>query len=210
MKTILLIFTIFISTNIFSQKGEKNYKHIKHQFYTDEKGILYFRDDYRDETSHIIHYKATMPLGNWEKHDSLKNVIDIKTYSDLGYYSKDTNHVYYFISNSDGHTMRIVSGADAKTFRTDKDKELFYFGRDKSYLYNMGSKVDSCKPFAAIKIFKQEEGDYIYFTDGTRVYCYNEVVPGADPATFKTVYGKEWTAEDKNGWYYYIKKIQSK
>jgi DKNYY family len=128
----LSIITIIILCSILchgQKKFDKNgivYTQLKHDIYKDSIGNIYLAYSCPDEIKQgLLCFKQTMPLLDWEKQDTLKNFIDVKTYQTFLNcpFSKDKKYVYYKISNSDGDIMRIIVGADAKTFRVKKHTE---------------------------------------------------------------------------------------
>ena len=197
---------IFILGNVFcfgqdTVRGTIYYK-IKDPFYKDKTGNLYYKYIFHDDDQKkYTRYASRMPLTNWEVYDSLKNFIDPLSYVRLGGYAKDKNHVYYFIYNSDGTTMRILDGADALAFTGYDVEGGWDFGRDKNFVYHNAGKVQGCSPKAILKFFKSPHCTcYDYFTDGKTVFYSNKPLKGADPKTFKTIEesDKEYDAEDKN------------
>jgi len=116
------------------------YKKLKENFYSDGCGNIYYKDK-NDEGGE--YYKLTMPLNDWDKKDTLKNFIDIPTYTVYTNtpYSKDKKYVYYMVSHADGNYMRILKGADATTFKTLPGDG--YLAEDKNRKYRNGSEIEN-------------------------------------------------------------------
>ena len=199
LKTIFLFLALGFSLTASSQKDTLGLKFIKNEFYKDSSGNIYFKNKIPNDGPHppfYIKFVTTMPLTDWEKWDTLKNVIDLDSYTNIkDVYAKDKNHVYYFIYNSDGSTLRILKDADPQTFRHIKSD----LGGDKNYIYKDGCKVEGADPNGKIKIYPAEYSNSPYFTDGKKVFHNCAEIKDADVATFKTIrFEASYDAEDKN------------
>lgn len=188
-------FSLFAS----SQKDTLGLKFIKHNFYTDSIGNIYFRNQIPQDGIRSLFYfefRTTMPLRDWEKWDTLKNIIDLESYTELkDVYAKDKNHVYFFIYNSDGSTMHIIKDADPETFKHFKSDVAI----DKNHVYKDGCPAEGADPNGKIKIYPSEYSNSPYFTDGKKVFHNCLEIIDADAATFKTIrFEASYDAEDKN------------
>ena len=110
-------------------------------------------------------------------------------------YAKDATHVYSF----QYYWVNQISGADPQTFTVlpfPNDPNYVIFAKDSNFVYAGDSRIDGAdlETFTAIASY-----DNAYFAkDRSRVYFYNGVIltderpiavlPGADAATFVSVY----------------------
>lgn len=92
--------------------------------------------------------------------------------SDLRYYAKDENNIYY--------QGRIVQGARPDSFRILSQEEQSYW-RDDEDIYYAGELVEG----AEVKHFKAIDKDSAYYHDGRQVYFHGQVVKGADVESFE-------------------------
>ena len=134
-----------------------------------------------------VKYDST--LGYWEDRQPLDRIIDINTFVcsvDSSCYSKDKNHVYWFVDNVDGGWRRLVKNADAKTFRGLSNYCLW--GIDKNYVY---FKCDNLKGLnlKKIQLLKKDSLDKkpLYIKDDKLVFYEYRKVEKADAKTFKVV-----------------------
>lgn len=199
MKLFLILVISFLSLISFAQKDTMGLTFVKDHLYTDTLGNIYYKNLIPDDGpagKFKIQFESAMPLTNWEKFDTLKNVIDLETYHKIkDIYAADKNHVYYFIYNSDGTTMRILQGADPSTFRHVKSD----IGKDKNHVYKDACLVEGASPDGKIKIYPAEYSNAPYFTDGNKVFHNCKEIPDADVMSFKTIlHEANFDAEDKN------------
>ena len=145
---------------------------------------------------------------------------DIGTYIVLEYgYSKDKNHVYYFgdiTENIDSETFKLfkyayftdkngvyymknlISGSDPETFSLLEYEGIISgnYGKDKNSVYFNGKRVEGADA-GTFKLI-----DYYYSKDKNHVYYYTgNIVPKADPATFRKALKRDGSYTD-----YYIDK----
>lgn len=134
----------------------------------------------------------------------------------MGLYLTDGNSIYYHekpIKNADPAAFEHIIGR----YATD-GKHLYYEaapipGADLSTLNYITDKPLAGGPGVAVDVlgnfrnidFSRKDGNYL--KDAARVYFRGAAIPGADPATFRTldVEGDQWQltyAEDKNGYYF--------
>jgi len=211
MKKIFLLFVvlIFISSSSFGQRDTLGLTFVKEKFYVDSLGNIYFKNilpDMDPNGNFKVQFLTMMPLNDWEKQDTLKNYIDLETYHKVkDVYSADKNHVYYFIYNSDGTTMRILKNADPASFKSIKSDIAI----DKNYVFKDGCLVEGADAKGKIKIYKSEYSTAPYFTDGIKVFHNCVEVKEADAMSFRTVlHEASYDAEDNNRKYLRGKAIE--
>ncbi len=192
LSTILLLLLLLISINSHSQENEKifhgkywneikckcpdNYqineisklKHIKNQFYENEKGHLYIKtlsagypaESRKDEVG--IEYFSS----------SVSQEIDVKTFKgfdDSGWtYAKDKNNIYYVKPDIAGDHIWIMKKADVKNFKLlNTISDLFAI--DKKHIYHFDEILVGFDPNKT-KFKRNKEGKIIELFQGELKY----------------------------------------
>ena len=147
-----------------------------------------------DEGGEIFHQRGTVK-DVFEDADPKTLVFATTRDGTVAPYAKDATHVYSFLY----HWVGQISGADPETFTVlpfPNEPDYALFAKDENFVYVGGDRVTGADPgtFVAIAVFD----DTYYAKDRSQVYFWNgvtllderpvAVLPGADPATFVSVY----------------------
>jgi hypothetical protein len=183
-----------------------DYQHVIGSFYRKKDGVLYERKTIMDYDvmgwgccKYGVQYVNGM--GHLGQDGLLDSFIDVHTYVDMPVgicYSKDKNHVYYFVDNIDGGFRYVVREADAKTFVGLSD---YRWGMDKNTVFFKGSPLEGIRvKEAQLLRFDSTDIKPNYIKDSKSVFYQSEKIEKADTKTFKVVERGiyDYDAFDKN------------
>ena len=107
-------------------------------------------------------------------------------------YDVRNDGVYYIKwDEARGRSERLIKDADQKTFELLNNDD---YGKDKTYVFFKGSKIDGADP----KSFKHIKGGYA--TDKERAYYFRDSISSASPKGFKILDGY-FSRDHKNVFY---------
>ena len=121
------------------------------------------------------------------------------------YYLQDDKVIYVLDGNFFQVGGRDIEGADPDTFDViDKS-----YAKDINNIYYNGKSVAGANPSSVILVkseliseLSKDSANSGYLISDGKVFCYGEVIEGADPASFSYLFGSY--AMDKDYLYYYI------
>lgn len=175
----------------------KTFTAIKNSEYGKDKIYVYHREtvlkDADPKSFEIISVYYCKDANHVYFQDTLMEGADSKSFSPLGgMYSKDNKNVY---AQTD-----IIEGADLDSFVVLKIDYEDWAKDESSYFYQ-GSKI----PVADYGSFTILGGGYAYSKDKINVYSEDNIVIGADTASFG-LYKNTYLGKDKNGCYFFNEK----
>ena len=117
------------------------------------------------------------------------------------YYRQDDKVVYVLDGNFFQIGEKEIEGADPETFEVIDQS----YAKDINNIYYNGKPVASANPNSVTLVtseFNENSANSGYLISDGKVFCYGEVIEGADPTTFTYLFGSY--AMDKDYLYYYI------
>jgi hypothetical protein len=107
------------NVNVLPPIDYTKYHHIKYDFYTNDKGDIFEKNEIKGEGEYL---DSLMFYGEHPNRIPLKQFIDLGSYVKYdskyyNFYSKDKNHVYYTYRTMEYLHRSLVDKADIKTFK---------------------------------------------------------------------------------------------